>query len=147
MSVGESHRPDDAAFLDRRAQHRRLSLSQRLGDVCDLQVVAEIRFIGAVLQKAFLHVDARERDGQVDRQQLFPDLGPQSLDERKDVLLGAEGHLDVELCDLHHAVRAQVLVAQAARDLVVATDPRHHQELLQLLRRLRQGEELTGMQS
>jgi hypothetical protein len=37
------------------------------------------------------------------------------------------------------AVAAQVLVAHAARDLEVAVDARHHQDLLELLRALGQG--------
>src|SRR5207249_5269102 len=54
---------------------------------------------------------------------------------------------DIELRDLDDAIRAKVLVAQAPCDLVVAADARHHQKLLQLLRGLRQREELARMQS
>ncbi len=43
------------------------------------------------------------------------------------VVLVDEAHLGVELHELVLAVGAQVLVAQAARDLVVAVDSRHHQ--------------------
>ena len=49
-----------------------------------------------------------------------------------------ERHLDVELGEVGLAVGAQVLVAEAAGDLVVALEPGHHQELLEELRRLRQ---------
>ena len=42
------------------------------------------------------------------------------------------------------AVGAQVLVAETARDLVVAVHAGHHQQLLEQLRRLRQGVELAG---
>ena len=54
------------------------------------------------------------------------------------VVLGDEAHLGVELHELVLAVGAQVLVAQAAGDLVVAVDAAHHQQLLEQLRRLRQ---------
>ena len=49
-----------------------------------------------------------------------------------------EAHLGVELHELELAVGAQVLVAQAARDLVVAVEAADHQQLLEQLRALRQ---------
>ena len=57
-----------------------------------------------------------------------------SLDER---------HLEVELGELGLAVGAQVLVAEAAGDLVVALVAGHHQQLLEELRRLRQRVEVA----
>ena len=68
------------------------------------------------------------------------------LDHREDVLLVDEGHLDVELRELEAAVRAGCLVAQAPHDLVVAVLSGHHQELLELLRRLRERVERPGPQ-
>ena len=52
-----------------------------------------------------------------------------------------ERHLDVELGEVELAVGALVLVPEAADDLVVALEPGDHQELLEELRRLRQGVE------
>ena len=45
-------------------------------------------------------------------------------DHGHDVVGVGEAHLDVELHELELAVGAQVLVAQAARDLVVAVETR-----------------------
>ena len=56
----------------------------------------------------------------------------------EDVLLLDEAHLEVELGELGLAVGAQILVAEAAGDLVVALVAAHHQQLLEQLRRLRQ---------
>src|SRR4029079_11633661 len=50
-----------------------------------------------------------------------------------------EAHLEVELGELRLAVAAEVLVAEAAGDLEVAVDARHHEELLELLGALGQG--------
>ena len=55
------------------------------------------------------------------------------------VVLVDEAHLEVELGELGLAVAAQVLVAEAAGDLEVAVDAGDHQQLLELLRALRQG--------
>ena len=62
-------------------------------------------------------------------------------DRRQHVVLAGEAHLGVELHELVLAVGTQVLVAEAAGDLVVAVDPGDHQQLLEQLRRLRQGVE------
>ena len=64
------------------------------------------------------------------------------------VLLLDEAHLDVELVEFaRQPVGARVLVAKAGRDLEIAVEARHHQELLVLLRRLRQRVELARMQA
>ena len=65
------------------------------------------------------------------------------FDEPEDILHSHERRLDVDLRELRLAVVAQVLVAKAARDLEIAIEPRHHEELLVDLRRLRQREELS----
>ena len=61
------------------------------------------------------------------------------LGERHDVVLLDEAHLDVELGELGLAIGAEVLVAIAPRDLVVAFQTADHEQLLEQLRRLRQG--------
>ena len=57
-----------------------------------------------------------------------------------------EAHLRVELHELELPVGAQVLVAQAAGDLVVAVEAADHQQLLEQLRALRQRVELARRQ-
>ena len=54
-----------------------------------------------------------------------------------------ERRLDVDLRELRLAVGAQILVAEAARDLEVAVEAGHHEQLLVDLRRLRQRVELA----
>src|SRR5216684_1073073 len=56
-------------------------------------------------------------------------------------------HVDARERKLERAVGAQVLVAEAARDLVVAAQATDHQDLLQGLWRLRQRVELTGIEA
>ena len=67
--------------------------------------------------------------------------------ERDDVVLVDEAHLDVELGELRLPVGAEVLVAVAAGDLVVALHPGHHEQLLEQLRALRQRVPGAGTQS
>ena len=68
-------------------------------------------------------------------------MGKEFFQVHKHVLLGDEAHLHVHLGKFGLAVGAQVLVAEAARHLIVAVDAAHHQKLLEDLRRLGQGVE------
>ena len=78
--------------------------------------------------------------------ELLEQPGQHRLDRREDVVLGDERHLEVELVELAgRAVGARVLVAEARRDLEVAVEAGRHQQLLELLRRLRQRVELAGV--
>ena len=67
--------------------------------------------------------------------------------QREEELLVGEGHLDVELRDLLDAVGAEILVAEADRDLVVAVEAGDHRQLLEDLRALRQREEAALLQA
>ena len=56
-----------------------------------------------------------------------------ALDHVPDVLPDGERHLDIQLPVLELAVGAEILVSQTGRDLVVAVEPSHHQDLLEQL--------------
>ena len=78
--------------------------------------------------------------------ELFEDAAHDGFDSIEDVVLRHEAHLDIELVKLPgRAVSAGVLVAEAGRDLEVAVEAGHHQQLLELLRGLRECVELAGM--
>ena len=63
------------------------------------------------------------------------------------VLALDERQLEVELPELELAVRAQILVSPAGRDLVVAVEPADHAELLEDLRRLCEREEKARLKT
>ena len=67
------------------------------------------------------------------------------VDERHHLFLVDEARLGVELHELVLAISAEVLVAQATSDLVVAIDASDHQQLLEELRALREGIEGTRL--
>ena len=116
-----------------------------LGHVLHLDRVPQVRLVGAVLGHRLVVGDAREdgRDGLA-----LGELLEHALDHRlhrgENVVLLDEAHLDVELVELTgQAVGARVLVAETRRDLEIAVEARDHDELLVLLRRLRQRVELA----
>src|SRR5690606_11870585 len=63
----------------------------------------------------------------------------------EDVVPFDEGDLQVKLGELRLAVGALVLVAEAAGDLEVTLEAGDHEQLLELLRALRESVELAGM--
>ena len=67
------------------------------------------------------------------------------LGQAHDLFFIEEAGLDVDLGEFRLAVSAQVFVTEALGDLVVAVETGHHQQLLEQLRRLRQGEEAASV--
>ena len=124
---------------------RELRLRRQVAQVDDLQAVAQVRLVAAVLQhRVGVAAAAATAVGIVTPRHCWktsavsPSMTPKTssmLDER---------HFHVELRELRLAVGAQVLVAQAAGDLEVLVVAGHHEQLLVKLRRLRQGVPLAG---
>ena len=119
------------------------------GHVGDDERVAQIRLVRAVFQHRVGVADAREdRRHLAALGELVEDAADDGLERRPDVLLRDEAHLDVELVELAgQAVGARILVAEARRDLEIAVEAGDHDQLLVLLRRLRQGVEAAGVEA
>ena len=114
---------------------------QRGSEIRQLHREAQVRLVRAVAVHRLGVGQARERRRPGSAAPARPsrrDLDDHRLDEVHDRGLVDEAHLEVELGELRLAVAAEVLVAEAARDLEVAIDARDHQQLLELLRALRQ---------
>ena len=115
--------------------------------VGDADRIAQVRLVDAEFQHRLLVGDHRKRlRHRLAAAEFLEHAAQHRLDRREHVLLRDEAHLDIELVEFAGAaVGARVLVAEARRDLEIAVEARHHDELLELLRRLRQRVELAGM--
>ena len=143
--VERAHR---AAAAEDRLEDLELAAAQRLGDVDDLEVEAPVGAVRAEAQHRLVEGHARPRRRPARRSRRPAKTAPITASiVVQDVVLVDEGHLDVELGELELAIGAQVLVAEAARDLVVALVAAHHQQLLEELRRLRQRVPGAGLQA
>ena len=98
----------------------------------------------AVLAHGVVIRDARKGRGQRDagRGQC---RRAELLHDGENMLAAREAHLQIDLGELKLAVGALILIAEAARNLEVAVEARDHQDLLEDLRRLRQGIKLARM--
>ncbi len=117
--------------------------AKHVARVEDLEAVAQVGPVRAVA----LHRVGVRHPREASRGSLSP---PRATARRRALRPGAgcpprcdERRLDVDLRELGLTVRAQILVAEAARDLEVAVEPRDHEQLLVELRRLRQRVELA----
>jgi len=113
-------------------------LANHVGDVAQGQPKAQVRFVRTVQRHGFSKGQARERGHDVEPENILPQRGHQTFHHSLHVLLDDEAHLEVDLGELGLPVLAQIFVAEAADDLEVAIEPRHHEELLEELRRLGQ---------
>ena len=136
---------DTAAPFDRALEDAEAGVAHELGDVADLEAVAEVGLVAAEAQYRLAVRHLREGPRQVDVEDLFPDAAVQVLGEIEDLVALHERHLEVELRELELAIGALGLIAEAAGDLVVALEPGHHVELLEELRGLRQGVDAARM--
>ena len=134
--------PHHAARGQRAREHLELRRPQRLAEILDLEPEAGVGAVRAVAEHRLVvgqpRVGRRRHAGEA---RGLEHRRHQPLDQADDVLLLHERQLDVELGELGQPVGARVLVAEAAGDLVVALEPADHQQLLEQLRRLGQGEE------
>ena len=102
------------------------------------QPEAQIGLVGAVAVHRLPPGEAEEGGGELNPHRLPEEVPEHSLEVPQDILLVDEGELHIHLRELGLAVGAQVLVAEAPRDLIVSVDAGDHQELLKDLRRLGQ---------
>ncbi|MPL89883.1 hypothetical protein SDC9_35925 [bioreactor metagenome] len=138
-----------ALGLEQLGEDAKARVAELGADIGHLDRVAQVGLVRAVPQQRVLVGDLRPDrvDGLAGAEFLEHALHHR-LHRGKDVFLLDEAHLDVELVEVGRAaVGARVLVAEAGRDLEVAVEARHHDQLLELLRRLRQGVELARVQA
>ena len=118
-------------------EHAEGGVLEEVGALDDLDVEAQVGLIGAVVFHGIRVGHTWDWGGDFVADEL-PQGGNDLLSESNDIILIDEGHLNVELGELRLAVSAEVLVAVAASNLVVALHTSHHQQLLEQLRGLRQ---------
>ena len=115
-----------------------------IGHLLELHAEAQVGLVAAVEAHGVVPGHAGEL-AELDALHLLEEVLGQALEHVEHILLVHERHLAVDLRELRLAVGAQVLVAEAAHNLEVAVHAGHHQQLLVLLRALRQGVELAGI--
>ena len=141
------------AGLDQLGKQAEAGAAEMLADILNDDRVAQIGLVVAVFQHRFRIGNARKgalghRPGLTPAKagELLEHAGEHRLDGGKHIVLRDEAHLEIELVEFAGAaVGAGVFIAEAGRDLEVAVKARHHQQLLEHLRRLGKRIEFAGM--
>ncbi len=92
----------------------------------DLEVEAEVRLVGAVERHRLGVAHARERPSRRLALDGLERRDDSALHHVEHVFAVDERHLEIELAELELTVRAEILVAPAGGDLVVAVEPADH---------------------
>ncbi len=142
------HAQGDHAAARRRGgggEHLEVHIAHDVGHVGEFQVHAQVRLVRTVAAHGFRPGHDRERRRQIDVLNHLEHVADHVFEDFTDLELVQERGFAVDLGEFGLAVSAQVFVAEALGDLVVAVETGHHQHLLEELRRLRQREEVASV--
>ncbi len=150
-SAGSGNGPN-FVFLDleQPGEHFETRPAEMLRHVLHDERIAEVRLVRPVFAHRFGIRNARpgRRRDRLAAGEFLERAAYDRLHRVENVALLDKAHFDIELIKLaRQTVGARVLVAETGRDLEIAVETRHHQELLVLLRRLGKRIELARVQA
>ena len=129
---------DGSASIQRAAKHFETARGENIAQIRQLHPETAIRLIAAKLVHRFAVGQPWKRRRNFDPARRAKDRSQHSFDERENIRRLDERCFNVDLREFRLAIRAQIFVAETFRDLEILLDPAHHEELLVLLRRLRE---------
>ena len=133
----------DSTAVESTTEDLELAFAKDVAEVGDLHTEARVGLIAAVAVHGVLVGQALEWRWNLDPFSLTENSGKDFFHQGEDVVLCDKGSFDVELGELRLTVGAQVFVTEAAGDLEILFNASDHEELLVLLRGLREGVERT----
>ena len=136
-------------LLQKLCKDRKTRAFKVLGGILHLDRVAQIGLVGAIPFGRIAVADLRPFAVYfLAATKLFKHALHDRLDRIKDVLLLHKAHLKVKLVEVcRRTVGTRVFVAEARRNLEIFVKARHHDQLFELLWRLRQSVEFTRVQA
>ena len=133
-----------AGRAGRAAEDFEVHIAHHVCQFGEFELHAQIGLVGAEAVHG-LGVGHDGEFAQFHAQRLPENLRDHFLEQAANVLLVQKRGFDIDLREFRLAVGAQVFVAEALGDLVVAVKAGHHQQLLEELGRLRQREKVPVM--
>jgi hypothetical protein len=115
-------------------------------NICQFQAETNVGIIPAKTSHGFLVTQPGEWFVEdLSFRIIFDDADHQPLDQRHDIVPVHKAHFHIELRKLRLAVAALIFIAETARNLKIAVITGDHNQLLELLRALRQRIKPAGM--
>ncbi len=124
------------------AEDAELGLAGQVGDVDQFHAETQVGRVVAEPLHRLVVGHPRQRQLELQAQDLLRQPGHQAVDHADDVGRGDERHFQVQLRELRLPVGPQVLVAKTTGDLDIAVVAGDHEDLLVKLRRLGEGIEV-----
>ena len=112
-------------------EHLEVDVLHRVSQLGELELDAHVRLVGPVEAHRRVVVHHRERVRQLHVHDGLEHVPHHLLEQRADFLLAQERGFAIDLGELRLPVRAQILVAEALGNLIVAVEARYHEELLE----------------
>ena len=131
---------DKSSIGDTTCKRLEVGFGEELGHIYPLERIPQIGFVRAISHHGVAIFDPRPRRFIArPSRELLEGLGNDILNNCENLILGSIAHLDIELVKLARAaVGTRRLVTEARCNLEILVEARHHQKLLEHLRRLRQ---------
>ena len=145
-NAGNRHRLYRLAFFGQVVINAETAVAEKVRRILQHQRIAQIRLVGTVFHHRFAERNAdKRRLVNLFAVGKFVENGAERvLNHGKHVVLSGKTHLHIHLIEFtRRPVGAGILIAKTRRNLKIFVKTRHHQQLLKLLRRLRQGIKLT----
>ena len=124
-----------------------MRVAEDIAEVGDLHAEAGVGLVTAEAIHRLAVGKARKGGRNFNALGLAKDSGEELFHEAEDVVLRDERGLDIELGEFGLAVGAEILIAEAARDLEILFHTGDHEELLVLLRGLGERVERSGREA
>ena len=115
----------------RTCKHFEFDRAHQVSNLDQFKVDAQIRFVRSVAMHSIRIGHSRKRLRQIDLHRLFENVADHTFHGSRNSRFVDKTHFDIELCEFRLAIGTQILVSEAANDLIVAIQTRHHQQLLE----------------
>ena len=136
-----------AARLGHRREHLEAGVLHNVGNIVQEHAEAHVGTVTAIEAHGVGVLHLLQGEGHIGHAHGRKRLGHDRFHHVAHIVALHEGHLNVHLGELRLAVGAQILVAEAAGNLVVALYAGAHEHLLELLGALGQGVELARVRT
>ena len=117
---------DVAPICNRSGKYLKLRSSQLLREIYQLHTEASVRLIAAVTLHSLFICYARQRQRNLYAQRLAEYLFQQAFIQRNDIIHLYKGEFHIYLSKLRLSVCTEVLIAEAARYLIVSVKAGYH---------------------
>ena len=121
----------------------KVNVAHQICKICEFELDAKVRFVGAVVVHSIRPQHDGERIGQIDVNGFFEDSADQLFHQGADFNFVQEAGFNIHLGEFRLTIGTEVFVTEALNDLVVAVKACAHQHLFEELGGLRQSVEVA----